>query len=116
RMSRLRVAVLASGSGTTFENLLVRSRDGRLDAEVVRLIVSRPDCGAVERAKRLGVKRVVVEWRKDAPREFDRAMTAAVDASRVDLVCMGGFLKLWTIPESYAWRVMNIHPALLPEF
>jgi phosphoribosylglycinamide formyltransferase-1 len=114
-VSRVRVAVLASGSGTTFENLVLRSRDGRLPAEVATLVVSRPDCGAVERAKRLGVPCVVVPWEKDQ-RAFDSAITAAVDAARVDLVCLGGFLRLWTIPDRWLGRVMNIHPALLPAF
>lgn len=115
-MSRIRVAVLASGSGTTFENLVLRSRDGRLDAEVVLLVASRPDCGAVEKARRAGVPCTVVQWCKEAQAEFDAAITSALDAARTDLVCLGGFLRLWTIPAHYEGRVMNIHPALLPAF
>jgi phosphoribosylglycinamide formyltransferase-1 len=115
-MTRLRVAALASGGGTTFENLVERSRDGRLDAEIVLLVVSRPDCGAVEKAKRLGVPCVVIQKQKDGQSAFDDAITAAVDAAKADLVCMCGFLKLWTLPASYAGRVMNIHPSLLPAF
>jgi phosphoribosylglycinamide formyltransferase-1 len=48
--------------------------------------------------------------------EFDAAITAAVDSAKADLVCMAGFLKLWTIPAAWTGRVMNIHPALLPMF
>jgi formyltetrahydrofolate-dependent phosphoribosylglycinamide formyltransferase len=115
-VSRIRVAVLASGGGTTFENLVVRSRDGRLDAEIVVLVVSRPDCGAVEKAKRLRVPCVVVPWKKDAQSAFDVAITSAVESAKADLVCLGGFLKLWTIPNQWLGSVMNIHPALLPAF
>lgn len=115
-MSRVRVAVLASGSGTTFENLVVRSRDGRLDAEVVVLVASRPDCGAVEKATRLGVPCVVVPWKKGEQAAFDAALTKAVDSAKPDLVCLGGFLRLWTLPASCVGKVMNIHPALLPAF
>lgn len=114
-MNRIRVAVLASGSGTTFENLVVRSRDGRLAADVAVLVVSRPDCGAVEKARRLGVACVVVPWRNDQ-KAFDAAITVAVDAANVELVCLGGFLRLWTIPNPRLGSVMNIHPALLPAF
>jgi formyltetrahydrofolate-dependent phosphoribosylglycinamide formyltransferase len=114
-VSRIRIAVLASGGGTTFENLVLRSRDGRLDAEIATLVVSRPDCGAVDKARRLGVSCAVVKWSKDQ-RTFDAAITAAVDSADVDLVCLGGFLKLWTIPDRWLGRVMNIHPALLPAF
>lgn len=114
-MSRLRVAVLASGSGTTFENLVIRSRDGRLPADVVLLVVSRADCGAVARAERLGVPCTIVEWKKDQS-AFDASMTAAIESAKPDLVCMAGFVKMWTFPAHYAGRVMNVHPALLPAF
>jgi formyltetrahydrofolate-dependent phosphoribosylglycinamide formyltransferase len=114
-VSRVRIAVLASGGGTTFENLVHRSRDGRLDAEIATLVVSRPDCGAVLKARTLRVPCVVVPWKKDQ-RAFDAAITAAVESAKVDLVCLGGFLKLWTIPKQWLGRVMNIHPALLPAF
>jgi phosphoribosylglycinamide formyltransferase-1 len=115
-MTRLRVAALASAGGTTFENLVERSRDGRLDADIVLLVVSRPDCGAVEKARRLGVPCVVIQKQKDGQADFDAAITGQIDGSSVDLVCMCGFLKLWTLPASYAGRVMNIHPSLLPAF
>jgi phosphoribosylglycinamide formyltransferase 1 len=114
-MSRIRIAVLSSGGGTTFQNLVERSRDGRLDADVVALVASRPDCGAVAKAPSAGVPCVVVPWTKDQA-TFDAAITGAVEAARVDLVCLGGFLRLWTIPDRFAGRVMNIHPALLPAF
>jgi phosphoribosylglycinamide formyltransferase 1 len=115
-LSRPRVAVLASGGGRTFENLVVRSRDGRLAADVVLLVVDRANCGAVERARGLGVPCRVVPWRRDARAEFDAEITAAIESAKADLVCMGGFLKLWTIPQRWGGRVMNIHPALLPAF
>src|SRR5262245_14605449 len=115
RVNRPRLAVLASGGGTTFENLVHRSRDGRLDADVVLLVASRTDCGAVSKAKRLDVPYVVVPWTKEQ-RAFDDAITSTVEKARVDLVCLGGFLRLWTIPPAWRGRVMNIHPALLPAF
>jgi phosphoribosylglycinamide formyltransferase-1 len=115
-VSRIRVAVLASGGGTTFENLVLRSRDGRLDAEIAALVVSRRDCGAVERAARFGVPVTVVDWRSMEPPHAQAAALAALDAARADLVCLAGFLKLLPIPERWEGRMMNIHPALLPAF
>lgn len=116
-MTKLRVAVLASGSGSTFENLVERSRSGALDAEVALLVVSRPDCGAVARAARLGVPCVVLP--KDLQRD-PAALGAEIGrhlvAHRIGLCAMGGFLRLWTIPAEFRGRVMNVHPALLPAF
>jgi formyltetrahydrofolate-dependent phosphoribosylglycinamide formyltransferase len=116
-MTRLRVGVLASGSGTTFENLVERSRDGRLDAEIAGLAVSRPDCGAVARAARLGVPCTVLpKERMRDPAGLGEAIGAFLDGHAAGLCVMAGFLKLWTLPPHWRGRVMNVHPALLPAF
>lgn len=116
-MTRLRIGVLASGGGTTFQNLVECSRDGRLDADVAVLLVSRAGIGAVARAERLGVPCLVL---KSANLRDAAALGAEIGAELashgVDLVAMAGFLKLWTIPSGYRGRVLNIHPALLPDF
>lgn len=116
-MSRLRVGVLASGGGTTFQNLVECSRDGRLDADIAVLLVSRAGIGAVARAERLGVPCVVLKTANlRDPAALGAEIGAALDSRGVDLVAMAGFLKLWTIPAGYRGRVLNIHPALLPDF
>jgi len=48
--------------------------------------------------------------------EFDKAQAEWLDGQRVDLVCMAGYLKFWTIPDRFRHRVINIHPALLPKY
>ncbi len=49
------------------------------------------------------------------PNFHDRISEILVDAN-VDLVCMAGFTTLWKIPDAWIGRVLNIHPALLPDF
>lgn len=113
--SRLRLAVLISGSGRHLENFVRLSRSGDLPADVVRVVSSRPDCGGVARARRLGLEPLVL-----APRALGDAfhdhLAQALREARIDLVCMAGFLTLWRIPPDFYGRVMNIHPALLPRF
>lgn len=116
-MNRPRVAVLASGGGTTFENLVARSRDGRLDAEIVLVLASRPDARAVVRARNHGVAcEVLPQDLVRDPSALGAAIGDALDRARADLCVMAGFLRLWTIPPHWRGRVMNIHPALLPAF
>lgn len=119
---RLRVGVLASGSGSTFQNLVLRGRlpeedPQRIDAEVVVLAVSKPDAYAAKRAEILGVACEVLpkEIQKD-PAALGAEIGRILTAHHVDLVAMAGFLKLWTIPPAFRGRVLNIHPALLPAF
>lgn len=110
----LRLAVLISGGGRTLLNLHERIRAGMLSARVVRVVCSRADAAGVVRARQAGLTVDVIDRRTMTPDAFQQAVTAAV--ADTDLVCMAGFLSKWNIPPAYTGRVINIHPALLPEF
>jgi len=113
----VRLAVLLSGSGTTLENLLSLRAAGKLPAEVVYVLASRPDAFGLERAKKAGVPCGVVERKKFVlPEDFSEALFAAVKPYQPDLICLAGFLSLLKIPKEFENRVLNIHPALLPSF
>ena len=106
--------MLISGGGRTMVNLQEHIAAGKLNAHFEVVVSSRADAKGVERSRGLGLSTVVVERAKLSADDFQRQITAAV--SGVDLVLMGGFLSLWRIPDELCGRVMNIHPALLPEF
>jgi len=112
----LRLGALISGGGRTLLNIQECIDRGELPCEVAAVIASR-ECKGVERAESLGLPVHVVPY-KDAPDvdTYSARIVALLDAARVDLVVQGGFLSLWHIPDRYAGRVMNIHPALLPSF
>ncbi len=116
-MADLSLAILISGSGTTLQNFLDRIADGRLRARVVQVVSSRADAFGLERARRAGVPAAVVE-RSACPsrEEFGRRIFDLCREARVDLVCLAGFLQLLPVPDDFAGRVMNIHPALIPAF
>lgn len=114
---RPRLAVLLSGGGTTLANLADRIDDGRLDASIALVVASRPDAFGLERARNRGLPHRVVPWQGRSQADaFQAGITEAVDASGADLVVLAGFLRLWRVPERWAGRVLNIHPALLPKF
>jgi formyltetrahydrofolate-dependent phosphoribosylglycinamide formyltransferase len=110
----VRIAVLISGGGRTLLNLQDRILAGTLSARIERVIASRADAPGVARAAAAGLAVEVVDRRGRSPEEHQQALTAAI--GRPDLVCMAGFLSLWLIPDALRGRVINIHPALLPEF
>ena len=121
----LRVAVFASGSGSTFQALLDYSRSrpeqpGGAAAPwtIVLLVTDRERPGAADRAEAAGV-----EWHRIADQDRDRAQVSAetlalLERSQVDIVLLAGYLRL--IPEAvvaqYDGRMLNTHPALLPAF
>src|SRR5262245_10040492 len=113
----IRLAVLASGDGTTLQNFLDRIADGRLRAQVVVVISNNADALALERARRAGVPAFVVDRKEAGTREvFSRRIFDHCRQARADLVCMAGFLQLIQVPDDFLGRVMNIHPALIPAF
>ncbi len=112
----IRLGVLLSGGGTTLLNLLEEIHAGRLDAEVPVVVASR-ECKGIGRAQDAGLEVHLVPYRRMPDLvAYTDAILAHLDAAKVDLVCMAGFLSLWRIPDRYEQRVMNIHPALLPAF
>ena len=110
----LRLAVLISGGGRTLLNLQEHIQRGALPASIDTVISSRGDVAGVERARTAGLPVEVIERKGLAPGEFDMRIAQAVGG--VDLVCMAGFLSLWRMPPEFVGRVINVHPALLPDF
>jgi phosphoribosylglycinamide formyltransferase-1 len=112
----LQLAVLISGTGRSLINMQERIAAGALDAQIRLVISSRGDVAGVDRARELGLETVVIERRGVSAETFQRNLTDALLGADADLICMAGFLSLWHIPEQFAGRVINIHPALLPDF
>ncbi len=113
----LRLAVFISGGGTTLSNFLTQIANGTLPAEPVLVIASRSDCRGVARARDAGLRCEVVARRDFSSVEsYSAAVFDLCRAARVDLVALSGFLTLIQIPDDFQFRVMNIHPALIPAF
>ena len=116
--SATRVAVLASGQGSTFEALVEAGRRGEMRAEVVLLIVSRQDAGAAELARRLGVECVVLDEKLLGSAACDAAMETLLTGRRADLVVLAGYVRKVgpRTLRAFAGRLINTHPAPLPRF
>ena len=112
----IRLGVLISGGGRTLMNIHALGAAGKLPARVSVVVASRR-CKGEDLATEAGLTVHRVPYRKGAdPQEYSQRITAVLDGAGVDLVVMAGFLSLWHIPPHYAGRVINIHPALLPNF
>ncbi|GHV04671.1 phosphoribosylglycinamide formyltransferase [Clostridia bacterium] len=118
-MRKLRIAVLVSGGGTNLQAIIDRVEDGTLPVEIVCVISNRLQAGALERAARHGIDHAAFSIR-DYPeqRDQDAAIVAYLQEKHVDLVVLAGYLRIISrvFFETYAGRIINIHPALLPDF
>jgi phosphoribosylglycinamide formyltransferase 1 len=112
----IRLAVCVSGGGTTLQNLIDKIAHGSLRASIVQVVAGRPGIGAIARAERADLPVKVITRAGRTLEEFSEAVFTVVRAREADLVVLGGFLSLLSIPPDYDGRVVNIHPSLIPAF
>ena len=121
-MARLkrRVGVLISGRGSNMAALLRAAAAPDFPAQIVLVLANRADAGGLATATAAGVAVAVVEHRRFGGDRaaHEVAVAAALDAAGVELVCLAGYMRLFTpfLVGRYAGRMLNIHPSLLPAF
>jgi len=111
------IAVLISGGGTTLKNFIEKIDAGLLPVRIVLVVSSNPQAGGLRHAEKAGIPAaVVVRKDYDSQEQFGDVVFDHCRQAGAKLVAMGGFLKQISIPEDFANRVVNIHPALIPAF
>ncbi len=118
-MSRVSIAVLASGRGTNFEALVHATRRPETNGEVRLLIANVPDAPVLRRAEAEHVPAAVIPHRQFKSRaEFEQGLIAELDHHNINLVCLAGFMRILSpmFINAFENRVLNIHPSLLPMF
>ena len=115
----MRLAVLASGSGSNLQALLDACAHPAFPGQVVLVVSDVPTARALERARSAGVSAEVLEPRAfpDRP-SYDAALAGLLRARGVEAVCLAGFMRLLgpRFLSAFPHRVLNVHPALLPSF
>ena len=115
-----RVAILISGRGSNMSALIRAAAAPDFPAEISLVISNKADALGLERARAGGVKTLVIESKpfgKDRA-GFEKLLQAALDQHGIELICLGGFMRLFTAEFVQRWygRMLNIHPSLLPSF
>ena len=115
-----RVAILISGRGSNMAALIEAAKAADFPAEIVTVISNRGDAAGLERASASGIPTTVIESKpfgKDRA-GFEAMLQRALDEKNVELICLGGFMRLFTAEFVRRWyvRMLNIHPSLLPSF
>ena len=115
-----RVAILISGRGSNMAALIDAAKAADFPAEIVAVISNRADAAGLQKAAASGIATSVIESKpfgKDRA-GFEAVLQAALDQHGIELICLGGFMRLFTAEFTRAWygRMLNIHPSLLPSF
>jgi len=118
-VARLKIAVLISGRGSNLQALIDACADPKFPAEIALVLANLPGASGLDRARAAGLATVAVDHRGFPDREsFEARMTEALEAAKVELVCLAGFMRLLTAGFVERWRdrLINIHPSLLPAY
>jgi phosphoribosylglycinamide formyltransferase 1 len=119
-MSKKRVAILISGRGSNMIALIEAAKAKDYPAEIALVVSNRPDAPGLSRAHEEGVATAIVDHTPfgEDREAFERTLDDALQAQQIDLVCLAGFMRLLTpwFVTRWSGRMLNIHPALLPQF
>ena len=118
--ARKRVGILISGRGSNMAALMDAARNDDYPAEIALVLSNRPDATGLIMAGESGIETAIVDHKPFAKdREaFERALDATLREHAIEIVCLAGFMRLLTpwFVDTWAGRMINIHPALLPSF
>ena len=113
----LNLAILISGSGTTLQNLIDKTNDKTLNANIQIVISSASNTNGTKRAEQNNIPVAIVQRKGCNDSEtFSNTIINEIEKYSVDLIILAGFLHLFNIPGKYTGKVMNIHPGLIPSF
>jgi len=111
----MRIAVFASGGGSNFQAIADACLDDSLPATVACCIASRPGIGVIDRASRMGI---AVHILPSETENWSENVLQLLDSHGIDLIVLAGFMRKLpvSIIDLFRDRILNIHPALLPDF
>ena len=107
-----KIAVFASGNGSNFQVIAE-------EFPVEFVFSDHRDAYVLERADKLGVLSYAFELKEfESKVDYEAALVELLEEHQIDLVCLAGYMKIVgpTLLAAYEGRIINIHPAYLPEF
>ncbi|MBN9002807.1 MAG: phosphoribosylglycinamide formyltransferase, partial [Rhizobiales bacterium] len=115
-----RVAILISGRGSNMAALIAAAKAQDFPAEIAVVISNKPDAAGLAKAKESKIATLVIDSKPfgNDRAAFETALQAALDQHGIEVICLGGFMRLLTsaFVERWAGKMLNIHPSLLPSF
>jgi phosphoribosylglycinamide formyltransferase-1 len=114
----LRIAVLASGSGTNLQSIIDACESGQIDGTVALVISNNKDAFALERGRKHGTEALFIDHRGKTREEHEREVSEEIDRRDIGLIVLAGYLRMFTsfFVNKYKNKIINTHPALLPKY
>ena len=116
---KLKIAILASGNGSNFQELINLSNTNKLDIDIRLLITNKPDAGCILKAQRSNISyRVIKNSDYEERDNFEYEIINTIKKHDVELIVMAGWMRVMSsnFVNAFKDKIINIHPSLLPSF
>jgi len=116
---KLKIGVLASGRGTNLQAIIDACERGEVNARVVIVISDKKDAYALKRAENHKIEAIFIDpLAFPSTKAYEEKLACELSKRKVELVCLAGYMRILSsyFVDRFRWRIMNIHPALLPSF
>jgi len=114
-----KIAVFVSGGGSNFKAIHHQIIQGNILGKIVMVFSNNPNCGAIKFAEENSIPIFIINAaRYPNAHTRDEFLLETCLKAEIDLICLAGFMKMLpqNIVKQYEYRILNIHPGLLPEF
>jgi phosphoribosylglycinamide formyltransferase-1 len=113
-----RLGILLSGRGSNFEAIADNVAAGKIPATIAIVISNRPEARGLQVARERGIPAVCIPSKGLDREVYDRLLIEELRKRQVDLICLAGFMRLLSamFVREFPYRILNIHPSLLPAF
>jgi len=118
-MKKRSVAIMISGQGSNMSALIQATFDKNFPAQIIAVISDKAQAKGIDRARTLGVPTFICERDNfSSQEEHETALLTILENLNPDLICLAGYMRLMStkMVETWAGRMLNIHPSLLPLF
>ena len=116
---RLKIAILASGDGSNFQELIDLSKSNKFDIDIRILITNKSDAGCILRAKKSNIPYKIIKTADYENVEyFEKELINTIKKQEIELIVMAGWMKIMSskFVNRFKNKIINIHPSLLPSF
>ena len=116
---KLRIAILASGEGSNFQELIDLSKSNKFDIDIKILITNKSDAGCILRAKKSNIHCKIIKNSDYETKEyFENEIINTINKYDIELIVMAGWMKIMSskFVNTFKNKIINIHPSLLPSF
>jgi phosphoribosylglycinamide formyltransferase-1 len=116
----IKIAIFASGGGSNLQALIDGQDTGLFKGKISLVFSNVPESGAMERAESQRIESIAIASKgyPSSREDYDREVLELCQNKKIDLICLAGYMRILTpvLIKPYLYKMMNIHPALLPKF